>query len=67
MFGRFEIKFLNSTIFYNHHPGFFWVARVYEHARCHSMFSMRPAAYESGRSRDAIYAMIQSRPKASCG
>ena len=35
VFGRFEIEFLNPVALQNRHPGFFRVARIDEHARCH--------------------------------
>ena len=35
VFGRFEIEFLNPVALQNRHPGFFRVARIDKHARCH--------------------------------
>ena len=35
VFGRFKIEFLNPVACKNRHPGFFRVARIDKHARCH--------------------------------
>jgi hypothetical protein len=35
VFGRFEIEFLNPVALQYRHPGFFRVARIDKHARCH--------------------------------
>ena len=35
VFGRFEIEFLNPVALQDRHPGFFRVARIDQHARCH--------------------------------
>ncbi len=39
--GGFEIELLNPISLENRHPGFFRVARIDKHARCHVNFSMR--------------------------
>ena len=35
VFSRFKVKFINSIAFEHRHPGFFRVARIDQHARCH--------------------------------
>ena len=35
VFGRFKVEFLNPVALQNRHPGFFRVARIDKHARCH--------------------------------
>ena len=35
VFGRFEVEFLNPVALEHRHPGFFRVARIDQHARCH--------------------------------
>ena len=41
VFSRFKIEFLNPVSLEHRHPGFFLVARIDQHARCHSIFSVR--------------------------
>ncbi|ABC63446.1 hypothetical protein ELI_06770 [Erythrobacter litoralis HTCC2594] len=43
VFSRLEIEFLNPVAFEHRHPGFFRVARIDKHARCHVIFSVRRA------------------------
>jgi hypothetical protein len=41
---RFKVEFLNPVALEHRHPGFFLVARIDQHARCHYKFSSRAAA-----------------------
>jgi hypothetical protein len=60
MIGRFKVEFLNTIALEHRHPGFFRVARIDQHARCHLIFSKRAAVRTSpldgrpGRRREIL-------------
>jgi len=52
--GRFKVEFLNTIAFEHRNPGFFRVARIDEHTRCHLNISRRARAGLSCCGRRAI-------------
>jgi len=67
VFGRFKVEFLNPVSLEHRHPGFFLVARIDQHARCHSIFSVRAHRAEpAGSLRFCLLWRWRSRSGGRC-
>jgi hypothetical protein len=66
VFATYEIEFLDPVTWDDRDPGYFRVARVDEHARCHSKFSVRgPAGRDLHRAEGRAGALMVSRRPAT--
>ena len=54
--GRLEVEFFNTVALEHRHPGFFRVARIDKHARCHCNVSRRAGrGHRPGRQREQCF------------